>query len=83
MIIRILVGLSLLFSSTNVLKAQEKNPTFVASQNTLQLFTDYEPIRDGQLPHPDFILPSIEGDQSIQLSKYRGQKVLLLHFASW
>lgn len=34
-------------------------------------------------PHPDFILPSIDGGDAIQLSKYRGKKVLLLHFASW
>lgn len=33
--------------------------------------------------HPDFILPSIDSGDSIQLSKFRGKKVLLLHFASW
>ena len=39
-------------------------------------------IESGQ-PHPDFILPNIEDGQPIQLSDYRGQKVLLVHFASW
>ena len=34
-------------------------------------------------PHPDFILPSIEDGKQLQLSDYRGKKVLLLHFASW
>jgi hypothetical protein len=34
--------------------------------------------------HPDFILPLIDDSaKSIQLSNYRGTKVLLLHFASW
>ena len=33
--------------------------------------------------HPDFILPLIDGAETLQLSQYRGQKVLLLHFASW
>ncbi len=33
--------------------------------------------------HPDFILPSIEDGKAIQLSDYRGKKVLLMHFASW
>lgn len=33
--------------------------------------------------HPDFILPTIDGKKQIQLSSYRGKKVLLLHFASW
>jgi hypothetical protein len=34
-------------------------------------------------PHPDFILPSIEDGSPIQLSDFRGKKVLLMHFASW
>lgn len=34
-------------------------------------------------PHADFILPSIDDGTAIQLSAYRGKKVLLMHFASW
>jgi hypothetical protein len=34
-------------------------------------------------PHTDFILPSIEDGKPLQLSSYRGKKVLLMHFASW
>ena len=34
-------------------------------------------------PHPDFILPSIDDGQPIQLSALQGKKVLLMHFASW
>ncbi len=34
-------------------------------------------------PHRDFILPSIDDGKNLQLSDYRGKKVLLLHFASW
>jgi peroxiredoxin len=33
--------------------------------------------------HPDFTLSTIEGDKTISLSDLRGQKVLLIHFASW
>ena len=33
--------------------------------------------------HPQIILPTIEGDQVVALSSFRGQKVLLVHFASW
>jgi hypothetical protein len=43
--------------------------------------TRYAP-KVGQ-PHPDFILPSIEDREAIQLSSFRGKKVLLMHFASW
>jgi len=35
------------------------------------------------MPHPDFILPSIDDGKPIQLSDLRGKKVLLMHFASW
>ncbi len=35
----------------------------------------------GQM-YPDFVLPSLAGKE-IRLSDYRGQKVLLFHFASW
>lgn len=34
-------------------------------------------------PHADFILPSIDDGKPLQLSSYRGKKVLLMHFASW
>ena len=34
-------------------------------------------------PHADFILPSIDDGMPLQLSDYRGKKVVLMHFASW
>lgn len=34
-------------------------------------------------PHPDFVLPNIRNNKPLRLSDYRGQKVLLIHFASW
>lgn len=33
--------------------------------------------------HPDFELPTVQRDRTIRLSDYRGQKVLLIEFASW
>lgn len=36
---------------------------------------------EGQM-YPDFVLPSLAG-KDVRLSDYRGQKVLLFHFASW
>lgn len=33
--------------------------------------------------HPDFLLPSIDRNEPVRLSDYRGKKVLLVHFASW
>lgn len=36
----------------------------------------------GQL-HPDFTLPNIADNKPVSLSQFRGQKVLLVHFASW
>ena len=50
-------------------------------QDATLIHRQYKPVV-GQ-PHLDFILPSIDGDKNIQLSDYRGKKVLLLHFASW
>jgi hypothetical protein len=41
----------------------------------------YSP-RVGQL-HPDFTLPDIVDKKPVSLSQFRGQKVLLVHFASW
>ncbi|MBN2561318.1 MAG: tetratricopeptide repeat protein [Phycisphaerae bacterium] len=34
-------------------------------------------------PHPQIVLPTIEGDRVVALSGLRGQKLLLVHFASW
>ena len=34
-------------------------------------------------PIPDLVLPTIDGTQTIALSQYKGQKVLLIVFASW
>ena len=33
-------------------------------------------------PHPDFVLPKIDGGLGT-LSDYRGKKVLIINFASW
>jgi hypothetical protein len=33
--------------------------------------------------HPDFTLPDIRSGEPISLSRFRGKKVLLVHFASW
>jgi hypothetical protein len=33
--------------------------------------------------HADFTLPSIEDGKPVSLSQFRGQRVLLIHFASW
>ena len=32
--------------------------------------------------YPDFVLPTLQG-KDVRLSDYRGEKVLLIHFASW
>lgn len=34
-------------------------------------------------PHPDFVLPRIDNGEAVRLSQFRGQRVLLVHFASW
>ena len=41
----------------------------------------YQP-RVGQ-PHPNFLLPRIDNRSPLSLAQFRGQKVLLIHFASW
>lgn len=41
----------------------------------------YSP-REGKV-HEDFMLPRIDNREPVFLSQFRGQKVLLLHFASW
>jgi hypothetical protein len=33
--------------------------------------------------HPEFTLPDIRTGRPVSLSDFRGQKVLLIHFASW
>lgn len=33
--------------------------------------------------HPDFTLPRIDGREPVSLSDFRGNKVLLIQFASW
>ena len=33
--------------------------------------------------HADFVLPRIDNRQPVWLSQFRGQKVLLIQFASW
>jgi hypothetical protein len=34
-------------------------------------------------PHPDFVLPTIDGGTPVSLAQFRGKKVLLIQFASW
>lgn len=51
------------------------------TQDATRVARQYRPI-EGQ-PHPDFVLPSIDDQHLVQLSGFRGKKVLLLHFASW
>ena len=51
----------------------------------LTSFAWAEPVRVGTKVgemHPDFSLPDVE-DKQVQLTAYRGKKVLLFHFASW
>lgn len=55
-----------------------------SQQDPFEIVTKYVGSSGQQVPHPDFILPLItDPSKTIQLSKYRGKKVLLLHFASW
>ena len=52
----------------------------------LTAFALAEPVRVGTKVgemHPDFLLPDHEGTWGVQLSRYRGKKVLLFHFAPW
>jgi hypothetical protein len=42
---------------------------------------DYSP-QVGQI-HPDFVLPEIDTKEPVELSQFRGRKILLIHFASW
>lgn len=53
----------------------------LAGSATAQIHDSYSPV-NGQ-PHPDFVLPDIVDGAPVQLSQFRGKKVLLLHFASW
>jgi hypothetical protein len=78
---------SLLMAIACFLISQTVSLQNAAAQTTVQDATaiayQYAPRKQKSGPHPDFILPSIDGDNDIQLSNYRGKKVLLLHFASW
>jgi hypothetical protein len=42
---------------------------------------DYRP--EVGKPHTDFVLPDIATGEPCRLSDFRGQKVILIHFASW
>jgi hypothetical protein len=77
------VCLSLLTMSSSVAIAQvaSEREANTDLQDPLVIHRQYKPVVGN--PHVDFILPSIDGKSSIQLSDYRGKKVLLLHFASW
>lgn len=67
--------------ASSLLAAPPQAESRSSLQDPLQIYQQYKPVV-GE-PHPDFVLPSIDGKDDIQLSKYRGKKVLLLHFASW
>lgn len=54
---------------------------FMVTHETHAQVSKYAP-KVGE-PHADFILPSIDDGKPLQLSDYRGKKVLLMHFASW
>ena len=73
-----LISVCLLTVSTQIAGGQVAGP-----QDAFQIELEYAPLTRRSAPHSDFTLPSIDGDESIQLSDYRGKKVLLLHFASW
>ncbi len=79
----ILFGLLLLLMAPGMTSSQTKSAgqEKANTQDPLLIHREYKPVV-GQ-PHVDFILPSIDGDKQIQLSAFRGKKVLLLHFASW
>lgn len=76
------MALALCGSIAAVASGQDKSDSTV-SQDATRIFDRYPPLSGKSGAHPDFILPSIDGDSQIQLSSYRGKKVLLLHFASW
>ena len=79
---RMLLIVTVCIAIPQTLKGQDESSagTF---QDATTVVDQYKPLTGKQGPHPDFILPSIDNDEKIQLSKFRGKKVLLLHFASW
>ena len=81
-ILRIVYGLLLVFLVT-VQPVSGQDSVKSPVQDSTAIARQYAPLKMKTGPHPDFILPSIADDEMIQLSKYRGKKVLLLHFASW
>ena len=34
-------------------------------------------------PHFEFVLPRIDSREAVSLAQFRGQRLLLIHFASW
>ena len=53
----------------------------LAGTMTIAKAEPYQP-KVGQR-HPDFALANIETGKPVALSNFRGQKLLLIHFASW
>lgn len=47
----------------------------------LQATEWYQP--EAGKPHGDFVLPRIDSREAVNLSQFRGKKVLLIQFASW
>jgi hypothetical protein len=81
-----LLSLSIIAGSGAVtVQAQSSNDSeSLVKQDPLSVALTYSAMRGKEVAHPDFILPSIDDpNENIQLSNYRGKKVLLLHFASW
>ncbi len=44
--------------------------------------TPQDPIREGQ-PLPSLALPTVDDGRLVSLADFRGQKLLLIEFASW
>ena len=81
-----LISLSFLagFGADTIRAQLSDNSENVVKQDALRVALKYSAMRGKKVAHPDFILPSIDDPkETIQLSEYRGKKVLLLHFASW
>ena len=78
-----LIGLLGVVTANSFLSGQDNPPGKTSIQDSRFIAAAYTPSIEKSIPHPDFVLPSVDGGASIQLSKYRGKKVLLLHFASW
>lgn len=58
----------------------------VSSMSAMSAVSQGDAIREGKSRgerYPDLRLPTLDGDEVVALSSFRGKKVLLLAFASW